>query len=892
MIDPRPDPDDLLDELRREEAAARRGRLKIFFGACAGVGKTYAMLAAAKARQKEGIQVLVGVVETHGRSETAAMLEGLDVLPSRELAYKGRQLAEFDLDSALACHPQLILVDEFAHSNAPGSRHPKRWQDVEELLAAGIDVYTTLNVQHLESLNDIVGRITGIVVRETLPDQVFDTADDVSLVDLPPDELIGRLNAGKVYLPRQAERAIRHFFRKGNLLALRELALRRTADRVDAQMRAYRANQSIQPVWQARERLLVCVGNRPGGERLVRAAKRLAANLDADWLVVHVETPGASLGENDRQRLLKVLRLAQDLGAETSVLAGSDLAGALLAYARSRNVSKLVVARHRKSALMSRLRPSLVDHLSRMAEDVDVYVVAHDMDEGEDPVSPVGKVRSLLFDDVSDLRRKQGVAAAVIASGLTTALSALLIRHFELANVIMVYLLVVVMVASRYGRVSGVLASFLSVAMFDFFFVPPRMSFSVSDTQYLLTFLVMLAVSLIISQQTARQRFEARAATFRERRTRVLYDLGRELAGALTGAQIVDTAERHVGGLFNVRPVFFVPDGEDRLKKTDPDSGGDPGVAQWVYDNQQPAGRGTNTLPSTTALYVPLKAPMRVRGVLAILLPEGSRGLLPDELRLLETCAAQIALALERVHYVEVAQDAIVAMESERLRNSVLATVSHDLRTPLTTLVGLASLLEGDELAPDRRKRIAASINDEAQRMNRLVTNLLDMARLQSGVKPNKEWQYLDDVIGSAVRSMGPRIAAHPLKLDLPADLPLLDFDEVLLERVLVNLLDNACKYASPGTDIRLSVRREGDEVKVSVSDNGPGWPTHLGNSMFDKFTRGAMETSVPGVGLGLAICRGIVEAHGGTIKAENTAPQGATVTFSLPVGQPPVVPE
>ncbi len=893
MTDLRPDPDELLDELRREEEAARRGRLKIFFGACAGVGKTYAMLAAAKARRSEGVDVLVGVVETHGRSETAAMLEGLPVQPPHYLEYKGKRLAEFDLDGALALHPSLILIDEFAHSNVTGSRHPKRWQDVEELLAAGIDVYTTLNVQHLESLNDVVGRITGIVVRETLPDQVFDTADDVALVDLPPDELIGRLNAGKVYLPHQAERAIRNFFRKGNLLALRELALRRTADRVDAQMRAYRANQSIQPVWQARERLLVCVGNRPGGEQLVRSAKRLAASLDADWLVVHVDTPGGpSLTEEERQRLLKVLRLAQELGAETSVLAGSDLASTLLAYARSRNVSKLVVARHRKSALMARIRPSLVDHLSRQAEDVDVYVVAHDLDEDVAGQDKRSNVRSLLFDDVSARRRKQGYVAALLSSALTTGLSALLIQHFELANVIMVYLLAVVMVAVRYGRAAGMLASFLSVALFDFFFVPPRMSFSVSDTQYLLTFVVMLVVSLIISQQTARLRFDARAATFRERRTRVLYDLGRELAGALTGAQIVETAERHIDGLFNGRPVLFVPDGDEHMKKTDPEQGGDEGVAQWVFDNQQAAGRGTNTLPSSPALYVPLKAPMRVRGVLAILLPEGSRGLLPDEVRLLETCAAQIALALERVHYVEVAQDAIVAMESERLRNSVLATVSHDLRTPLTTLVGMASLLENDSLDHTRRHELARSINSEAQRMSRLVTNLLDMARLQSGVKPDKQWQYLDEVIGSVLREMGGRLAGHALSLDMADDLPLVNIDEVLLERVLVNLLDNACKYAPKSSTIQLTVRHEEDVVRVSVRDDGPGWPAHLANSMFDKFTRGSNESATPGVGLGLAICRGIVEAHGGRISAENAVPQGAIVTFTLPVETPPAVPE
>ncbi|UTH74505.1 DUF4118 domain-containing protein [Chromobacterium sp. IIBBL 290-4] len=891
MTDLRPDPDALLDELKREELDAQRGRLKIFFGACAGVGKTYAMLAAARTKQQEGIEVLIGVVETHGRKETAAQLDGLEILPPSQIEYKGRSLSEFDIDKALALKPQLILMDEFAHSNVPGSRHPKRWQDVEELLAAGIDVYTTLNVQHLESLNDVVGQITGIIVRETLPDHVFDMADEVSLVDLPPDELLSRLAAGKVYLPHQAERAVKNFFRKGNLLALRELALRRTADRVDAQMRAYRADQSITPVWHARERLLVCVGPGPGTEKLIRSTKRLAANLDADWIAVYVETPHLQrLPEEQRARILKGLKLAQELGAETTVLGGTELATTLLAYARTRNVSKLVVGKSARSALARLWQGSLVNELTRQSGDVDVYVVAHDLEEDSDKRGK--RVHSLLFSDDDDGKTNRGYLAAAAICFATTALNHQLVPYFALSNVIMVHLLAVVLIATRYGRGPGVLASFLSVAAFDFFFVPPQLSFAVSDTQYLLTFIVMLVVALVISQLTARFRFEATIATYRERRTRALYDLGRELASALTASQIIETAVGRLEPLFRAKVMLFIPNSEDQLRAaTDYGSAADTGVAQWVFDNLQPAGLGTNTLPSNAALYVPLRAPMRTRGVIALLPEETIHAFLPEQQRMLETCAAQIALALERVHYVEVAQDAIVAMESERLRNSVLSVVSHDLRTPLTTMLGLANMLNSPNLPPEQQADISLSIQDEAMRMNKLVTNLLDMAKLQSGIKLNKEWQLLDEVVGSAVRACERSLRHHHLELKLRHDLPMLEYDAVLIERVLVNLLENAGKYTPAGSHIELSAQHHGGKVTVSVSDDGPGLPANMEQKAFDKFSRGTPESTTPGVGLGLAICRAIIENHGGSIEASNIKPHGARFTFTLPAGTPPALP-
>lgn len=890
--DQRPDPDDLLNELKREQVAALRGRLKIFFGACAGVGKTYAMLSAAQERIADGGEVLAGVIETHGRSETAEKLAGLDSLPLREIEYKGHVLKEFDLDTALERKPALILIDEYAHSNVPGSRHPKRWQDVEELLAAGIDVYTTLNVQHLESLNDVVGQITGIVVRETVPDRVFDLASEVALVDLPPDELLGRLHAGKVYLPQQARRAVEHFFRKGNLLALRELALRRTADRVDAQMRAYRADQAIKPVWQARERLLICVGPGPGGEKLVRSAKRLAADLDADWLVVYVETPQLQrLSPEKRNRILKVLKLAQELGAESSVLAGTDLVPTLQTYANSRNVSKLVVGKSLRGRLSLIVRPSLVDALSSRASNLDVYVVAQDLSETEQAQRARQDASGLFEEESQPGLQRRGYLATLLVCALVTVLAAVLAPYLDLSNVIMLYLLAVVAIAVRFGRGPGVLASFIAVGVFDFFFVPPRMSLSVSDTQYLLTFVVMLTVALTISQLTARISFSARIATHRERRTRALYDLGRELAGALTASQIIEIGISHIDGLFNAHCALLTPNSLEQLQLAGGSGQADSAVAQWVFDHQEPAGLGTDTLPSSSALYIPLKAPMRTRGVLALTPHDSHQVFIPEQQRLLETCAAQIALALERVHYVEVAQDAIVAMESERLRNSVLSAISHDLRTPLTTMVGLATLLTQD-LARGQQLDVAHTIHAEALRMNSLVTNLLDMARLQSGVRLNREWQFLDEVVGSAIRSANAALHNHQVNVDLPADLPLLEYDDVLIERVLANLLQNAGKYTPAGSLITLSARREADRVCVTVSDNGPGLPPGIEHKLFDKFTRGTFESPTPGVGLGLAICRSIIEAHGGQISAHNLQPHGACFTFTLPTGVPPALPE
>ncbi|MBR8238577.1 DUF4118 domain-containing protein [Burkholderia sp. AU42008] len=922
----RPDPDQLLDKLQRDEEKQRRGQLKIFFGASAGVGKTYAMLQAARQRRQEGVDVVVGIVETHGRAETAALLDGLDVLPPARIDYRGRPLAEFDLDGALARAPQLILVDELAHSNVQGARHLKRWQDVYELLDAGIDVYTTVNVQHLESLNDVVGAITGIRVWETVPDRVFDAADEVTLVDLPAEELLERMRDGKVYLAQQAERAVRNFFRKGNLIALRELALRRTADRVDAQMREYRADRSIQRIWQARERLLVCVG--PGAEAptLVRAAARLAASLKADWIAVYVETPRLQrLPDARRQRTLDALKLAAELGAETATLAGADAVAALIGYAKVRNVSKLVAGGSPKVGLARRFARPFGEQLAERAGDVDLMLIrASASDETRAaPLDARARVWRDAFAQFGTHRsppRHYAYAAAICAA--ITGVASVVSGRLDLTNLVMLYLLGVVFSAVRLGRGPGVLQSFLSVAAFDFFFVPPRMSFSVSDTQYLLTFFGMLLTSLVISHLTSTLTRQASVAQRRERRTGAIYAMARELGAALTTEQIVEIGSRHVGEVFRARVAFLLPDSADQVRQKieEPDAAVtltgaelDSDVGQWVYDQQKPAGRGTDTLPATAALYLPLKAPMRTRGVLAVASREPRELEVPEQHRMLDAFAAQIALALERVHYVEIARDALVNMESERLRNSLLSAISHDLRTPLTTIVGFSSMLAngraaaqaGDAAAAgrlaQREGELVDAIHDEALRMTGIVTNLLDMARLQAGsLQLKRQWSLLEETVGAALAACRRVLARHPVRVALPADLPLLQMDAVLMERLFTNLFENAAKYTPPDTSLDIGAERVTDDgqpfVRVHVDDHGPGLPAGMEVRIFDKFTRGEKESATPGIGLGLAICRAIVEAHGGKIGALNrTAPDGrvtgARFWFTLPVDTPPAAP-
>ena len=883
----RPDPDSLL-ALANEKP---RGRLKVFFGACAGVGKTYSMLQEAQRLRGQGLNVLVGVVETHGRSETAALLNGLDVLAQKRIQYRGRLVQEFDLDAALARHPALILMDELAHSNAQGSRHPKRWQDVEELLDAGMDVLTTVNVQHLESLNDVVGGVTGVRVRETVPDHVFDEATEVVLVDLPPDDLRQRLNEGKVYIPGQAERAIEHFFRKGNLIALRELALRRTADRVDDQMRAFRDTQGRERVWHTRDSILLCVGHNSGNEKLVRIAARLAARLGCHWHAVYVETPKLHrLPENQRRAILRALRLAQELGAETATLSEPYEERAVLRYAREHNLGKIIIGR--RSEQRWKLRGSFADRLGRLGPDLDLVIVAL---ENDTPVPPGKEHDNRNFTEKWRMQLR-GCAVAVALCALITLLSQWLLPGFDQANLVMVYLLGVAIVALFFGRWPSVLAAVINVASFDLFFVQPEWSFAVSDMQYLLTFGVMLIVGITIGNLTAGVRYQARVARYREQRARHLYEISRGLSQALTAEDIAKTSRHFLSSSFQAKTVLLLPQEDGKLQQMVGETGGllsvDEAIARWSFDKGMPAGAGTDTLPGVPYQLLPLATSKQTFGLLAIE-PSNLRQLMvPEQQRLLQTFAVLIASALERLHLARSAEEAKLDAEREQLRNSLLAALSHDLRTPLTVLFGQAEILtldlaaEGSNHAPQ-----ASQIRQQVLSTTRLVNNLLDMARIQSGgFNLRKEWQSLEEIVGASLHMLEPLMTQHQIKVELPPEQILVNCDGSLLERVFTNLLENANKYAGYDATIGIRAHTLPEWLEVEVWDNGPGIPEGKKQLIFDKFSRGNKESAIPGVGLGLAICRAIIEVHGGRIWAENGANGGASFRFVLPLEKPPEI--
>ena len=907
MNNERPDPDLLLARVERDTAKARRGRLKIFFGAAAGVGKTYAMLLAARERRSENIDIIAGLVETHGRKETAILLEGLEVLPPQLIDYRGTTLREFDLDAALKRKPSIILVDELAHTNAQGCRHPKRWQDIEELLDAGIDVYTALNVQHLESLNDDIGQISGIRVWETVPDTVFEEANEVELVDLPPDELLDRLKDGKVYVPQQAQEAIKNFFRKGNLIALRELALRQTANRVDAQMLDYREDNSIREVWQVSERIMVCIGPNALAERLVRAGKRLANSLRAEWLVVYVETSELQrLPAEKRDGVLRILRLAEQLGAETVALSAPDLSSAIIKLSNERNITKIVMGKPTRRGWKRVLLGSVVDVLISDAHNINLYLLGSPRPEWGDSgdKSEISRYRKNPLPGLGGKlsSRKKGTLGyvwAVVVTVASTVLAYLMFGRFELANLIMVFLLGVVFIATRFGRGPSILASFLGVAIFDLFFVTPYFSFSVSDTQYLVTLLAMLTVAMLISNLMANVRSQAKVAGHRERRATVLYAMSKDLTASRSEDEIVRTAVHHLYTEFGSRNVILFPDANGRIiypaGRAIPESlhAADLSVAQWVMDHNEIAGQGTHTLPGAEAIYFPLSNKETMLGVLVLLPVNLRRVFLPEQQKLLETFLGQIAQALTRVRLTEQARKAQVEMEAERLRNSLLSSISHDLRTPLATIVGSASTLmeENNALKTEDKLELSRAIYDEAQRMSSLVNNILDMARLDAGaVELNKQWYPLDEIIGAVLTRLQKRLAGRPVTVKLPPGIPMIYVDAVMIEQVLINLLENVLRYTPERSPVEIIAEAASYAMEISVADQGPGILKGSENKLFEKFYRVQRESAQSGVGLGLAICRAIIEAHGGSIQAQNRPTGGAVFSFMIPMDQTPPV--
>jgi len=891
MADPRPNPDALLALVSEEDRRAQRGKLKVFLGACAGVGKTFAMLEAAKARKNDKLDTIIGVVETHGRKETEALLGGLEILPQKSVVYHNVTLKEFDLDGALKRRPQWILVDELAHTNAPEQRHLKRWQDIKELLDNGINVYTTVNIQHLESLNDLVAQITGVIVRETIPDSVLEEADEVELVDLPPADLLKRLREGRVYFPEQAQRAQQNFFKEDRLAALRELALRYTAEKVNQQVQSFRAAQQGGAAWPTKERILVCVGPSPSSARLIRATKRLADTLRGEWIALHVETP-ASLAapQDEKDRVIEHLRLAEKLGAETVTISGSRLSEEAVAYARSRNVSKIVVGKPIVSKWRQALFGTLVDELIRRSTDMDVYVIRG----GEEDARPLPSLRSIKPHSPGSA---YGLSIAVAAT--TTAVCFGVFPYTSLTNLVMIYLLGVVFVASRVGRGPSILSSFLSVAAFDLFFVPPRFSLAVTDMQYVVTFAVMLLVALVVSTLTVQVRQAAETARLRERRTASLHALSRTLASTSGSAALLEAAVQHIAEVFDSSVVALLPDARGKLairagKGSEfAMNSKEQSVAQWAHDLGQIAGMGTDTLPTAEALYVPLLGTQGPAGALGVKPKDPERLLIPDQLRLLEAFANQTALALERDRLAEASQQQTVEIETERLRGSLLSSVSHDLRTPLTSISGAASsLIEQDARLDEQTKReLLHTIFEESERLGRQVGNLLEMTRLEAGtLKVTKELQPLEEALGAAMNRLEKILSERKVETKFPIDLPLVPADAVLLEQVFFNLVENAAKYTPLNSPIEVSAKAQSDAVLVEIADRGPGLGEGEEERIFDKFYRGAARPAAAGTGLGLSICKGIVRAHGGKIWAENRPGGGTIFRFTLPL-DPPTTP-
>ncbi|MEI8196506.1 MAG: sensor histidine kinase KdpD [Phycisphaerae bacterium] len=892
MSDNRPDPDALLAQVAADEKRAARGKLKVFFGACAGVGKTYAMLEEARKRAAEGVNLLVGYAEPHIRPDTEALLLGLEILPYQIVEYKGAKLKEFDLDAALARHPALICIDELAHTNAPGLRHAKRYQDVQELLDANIDVYTTLNVQHLESVNDIVERTSGIKVRATLPDWVLERADEVQLIDLPPEKLIERINEGKIYRQHEADHITKQFFNQGNLSALRELALRRTADRVDAQMEAFRQQNAVQSLWPAADRLLVCVGPSPFSIRLVRAASRMARALHAEWIAAYVKIPSKELPPEARERINQAFRLAEQLGAKTIALQGDNPTDEIIAYARSKSVSRILIGKPLRARWHERVFGSIVDDLIHKSGPIDILVIR---DEKIEP-SPGIPVR-LPVHRSQDWRNYIWTLAIVTA---TTLLGAFLYhvlgeaRRFSNTNVLMLDLLGVLLVALRFGRGPAVLASLVSVLAFDYTVVPPYYSFAVSDTQYLLTFGVMFVTALVISTLTHRITEQAESARQREQRTAALLDLSRELAATREKSKILAAAIRQITDVFNCKCIILLAtEAGPRLEATDPDSpdaklvdGKELGAAEWTLEHDQISGRGTDTLPSAEGMYLPLRASRGAIGVLGIFNPDLIRFADPERLHLLEAFANQTAMAVERAQLAQNAQTAWERVEAELIRNTLLSGVSHDLRTPLTAITGSVSTLldNSAKLAPADRIELLLNIANEADHMERLVNNLLDMTRLESGrIDLQKELYPLQELVVSTLERLKKRLGARSVDVDIRTDLPLLSVDGPLFEQVLMNLVENALEYTPAGTPIEIAAAATETSIIITVADHGPSLPPDDPARVFQKFFRSPRSTNHRGIGLGLAIVKQVVELHGGQITAANRSQGGALFTITLP---------
>ncbi len=885
----RPSPEEILARVKAEEEQKGRGKLKIFLGYAPGVGKTYTMLEAARRRKKD-TDVVVAIVETHSRVETEALMEGLEVIPRRQVEYRGIKLSEMDTDAVLKRRPQLALVDELAHENAPGSRHPKRYQDVEELLQAGIDVYSTLNVQHIESGRNVVAQITGVWVRETVPDSVIDSAAEIELVDLSPDELIKRLKEGKVYVPEQIAPAMEKFFRKGNLTALRELVMRIAAKHVDEQTLTYMKTHAVSGPWPSGERLLVCISPDSLGTRLVRSARRLAYELGAEWSIIYVETPdNVRLTPEQQDQLTDTLRLAQRLGAKAVTVQGESIVDTVMQYAIDNNVTKLVVARPQRRHRRRFFSRPLADQLIRRSEHIDVHVVSG----GETMRRGTRQIRTIFGDWQGSLK---GLGLVAIA----TLLGKLAPEFFAEANLIMAYLLCVLATAFFWGFGPSIVVSIVSVLVFDFLFISPFLTFTVYDTKYILTFLVLLLVGLSISYLMRRTRQQTEAATRREGQTAALYALARELAISSSLESYISAIVKRARETFGRDVIVFLPAPTNKgmLKSyaDRPDVNVDENemaAATWCYQHQMVVGHGTDTLPSARARYLPLVTARGTLGVIALSTVDSIGELTIEQEQLMGAYADLAAVAIEGIQLGEEAHNAQmlsqVLRDTEKLQSALLNAVSHDLRTPLVSIIGALSSLQekGMKLDNAAKKNLVGVAREEAERLNHLITNLLDVSRIEAGaMKIKGQPSNVQDLVGAALEQLGGRAHDRPITIDIPAELPFVSVDFGLIVQALVNILDNALKYSPIDSPVEIKGRQIGREVTIKIADHGPGIPPQDLLHVFEKFYRIQRPDKVAGTGLGLSICKGIVDAHGGHIAAENRPGGGTIITLILPTAE------
>lgn len=873
----RPEPEILLREVQQQ----RKGKLTVFLGAVAGVGKTYAMLESAQERLKEGIDVVVGWVETHGRKETEELLKGLPIIPPLRVVYKGKEFLEMNLDAIIAKKPALVLVDELAHTNIPGSRHAKRYHDVEEIINEGIDVYTTLNIQHVESLNDIVAQITGIQVRETVPNWLLEMAE-IQLVDIPSEELMLRLKEGKVYVPEKAEEALKHFFRPGNINALRQLAMRYAAKRVDLQLESYMRIHKIEGPWQVSDRIMVCISSSPFSARLIRMAKRLAEGIGTDWIAVYVETPERLFSAvEEKNQLNRNLELARELGAEVITLSGEDIAEEVLKLAKKKNVTHLIIGKPLHSRVYELFHGSVVNKVINKSEGIVIHVI---------PDKSAAEKRNIQYFKIN-ISTYMHYIEVLILNSVVAVFDYLFKENLGILNIGMMFLIPILVSSMHGGILPGIIAALISIIFFDFLFIPPIANFSVSDLRYIITFIIFLLVAFFTGNLSQRIKIEVKKWRERGDNLEALYSLSRDIAALADFEEILN---RIIGRMYEIlqKPIALIlPDerGTLQIRAKSIEWGknlwdeNEKGVATWVFRKGEKAGKGTNTLNDAKGFYLPLKVGERTEGIMAIYSTEGIE---KEKLQLAEAFAGLIALAISRAKLHKEAQEAEFLAESEKLRSAIFNSISHDLRTPLSSIIGAVTTLLDNEKAFDlvHQRDLLQTVKQEAIRMNRFISNLLNVARLESGeLKLKDEWIDIQDVIGVAIRRLGETLKSRILILNIPSDLPLLKGDFILLEQVFVNLLDNAVKYSKQDSEIFLNVKLLRKWIEVSVSNKGPKISEEDLERIFDKFYRVPSSSDITGTGLGLTICKEIIEAHKGRIWAYNHA-EGLTIAFTLPL--------